>query len=96
MSNKNSKKELIGVYRRCLSALNQSYKVRHLTSDTVGRIERQVAKEAPKQTFDSTEEWVKWTNKRFSQLYFLANCRLAKDPNGTLKAQINQMISSAE
>ena len=89
MSKVDSRKKLNGVYRRCLSALNQSFKLHYTPSaEKCERIKAMVAKEAKVRVFGSSDEHKGWVEKRFEELYQAERLRLLKDPNASLKAQI--------
>lgn len=89
MSKVDSRKKLNGVYRRCLSALNQSFKLHYTPSaEKCRKIEAKVAKEANGRVFGSSDEREGWVEKRFEELYHAERLRLLKDPNASLKAQI--------
>lgn len=89
MSKVDTRKKLNGVYRRCLSALNQSFKIHNTPSaEKCKRIEAKVAEEANRRVFGSSDEYKGWVKKRFEELYQAERLRLLKDPNASLKAQI--------
>lgn len=89
MSKVDSRKKLNGVYRRCRSALNQSFKLHYTPSEEkCKRIEAKVAEEAKGRDFGSSDEHESWVEKRFEELYQAERLRLLKDPIASLKAQI--------
>ena len=98
MSRKNSKKELNGVYRRCLSALNQrpgSFKA--ISADSMRKFQGMVAAEAAEKNaskeFKNSDEEKAWVK---SSIASLCNAQLAKqnsNPLAALKAQIEAKIA---
>lgn len=93
MSKKDSNKELKGIYRRCLSSLNQVFKAQEPNGDQCRSLAEKAAKEASRMTFASVDARGQWIKRRVEELY---NDKLAKayaDPNGELKEQIKAKIS---
>jgi len=87
MSKKNSRKELQGVYKRCLSALNVTY--RHQLPDAAEC--RKIAEQATKAAQNAGEV------KALTQ--DLYNERLAshfQDPNRAAKEQIKRLMANAD
>lgn len=95
MSKIDSRKELSSVYRRCLSALNQGFKIKQPTAECCKKIEAMVAKEAGKRAFANPKEREAWVKNRFEELYHEEQSRLFKDPNASLKAQIKNLLDSS-
>ena len=93
MSKVDTRKKLNGVYRCCLSALNQSFKLHFTPSvEKCKRFEAKVAEEAKERVFGSSDERERWVKKRFEELYQAERLRLLKDPNASLKAQIREKM----
>ena len=95
MSKKDSRKELSTVYRRCLSALNQSFKLRQPSAESCKKFEKVVAKEASERAFANSKEREAWVKSRYEELYHEEQARLFKDPNASLKAQIQNLLDSS-
>ena len=95
MSKKGSRKELNGVYRRCLSVLNQVvFNVRVPSPECFRRFETRVANEMAKREleFEDSDGRKAWVNGRIASLYQAERLRLIKDPNAASRAWIkNQM-----
>lgn len=95
MSKIDSRKELTGVYRRCLSALNQSFKLKVPSSEKCRKFEAQVASEAKGRVFGSSKERENWIRARYEEFYNAELSRLFKDPLATLKAQIKAKMEQS-
>lgn len=93
MSRIDSRKELNSVYRRCLSALNQGFKIQQPSVENCRKFETLVAEEAKKRNFAKADEQKKWAAKRYAELYHKEQARLFKDPRASLKAQIEDLIA---
>lgn len=97
MSKIDSRKALNSVYRRCLSALNQSYKHHLPSAENSRKFEARVAEMAKhrKHPFANANECRMWTEKQYWMLYHREQDRLFKDPNASLKAWIEGLMASA-
>lgn len=93
MSRFDSQKELNSVYRRCLSALNQGFKLQQPSVENCRKFEGQVAEEASKRKFANPDKRGYWVKKRYAELYHEEQARLFKDPNASLKAWIKAKIA---
>lgn len=95
MSKIDSRKALNSVYRRCLSALNQSFKYPQPSAENCRKFEAQVAEKAKhrKHPFANAEECKQWTKKQYWKLYHCEQARLFKDPNASLKAWIESLMA---
>lgn len=90
---RNSRKELNGVYKRCLCVLNQDYKLHVPSMETVKRLEVRAAKEADWKKISNPADRERWIQKRVEELYSEQRARLAEDPNASLKAQIRAKMA---
>ena len=97
MSRIDSRKALNSVYRRCLSALNQSYKHPQPSAENCRKFEALVAEKAKhtKHPFADAKECKQWTKKQYWKLYHHEQDRLFKDPNASLKAWIESLMADA-
>ena len=95
MSKVDSRKELMGVYRRCLSALNRSFKLQVPSVEKCRKMEAKVAKEAANQSFAGVKERNAWVKKRYEDLYNTEMSRLSRDPLAALKAQIKAKMEQS-
>ena len=95
MSKIDSRKKLSGVYRRCLSALNQTFELRQPSAERCRKFEAMVAEEVSKRTFANPKEREAWVRNRYEELYHEEQSRLFKDPNASLKAQIKDLLDSS-
>ena len=95
MSKIDSRKELSSVYRRCLSALNRSFKINQPSVESCKKFEAMVAKEAQKRAFANQKEREAWVKNRYEVLYHEEQARLFKDPYASLKAQIKDLLDSS-
>ena len=93
MSRIDSRKELNSVYRRCLSALNQSYKLRLPSAKKCKEFEAKVAEEAKARKFANANMRKKWEERRFDVLYNEELSRLYKAPHASLKAWIESLVA---
>ena len=95
MSKIDSRKALNSVYRRCLSALNQSYKHPQPSAENCRKFEALVAEKAKhtKHPFADAKECKQWTKKQYWKLYHHEQDRLFKDPNASLKAWIEGLMT---
>ena len=93
MSRIDSRKELNSVYRRCLSALNQSYKLRQPSVKKCKEFEAKVAEEVKSHNFANAKMRKKWEEKRFDEFYNEELSRLFKDPHASLKAWIESLVA---
>ena len=93
MSRNDSLKELGGVYRRCLSSLNRTFKHPSPSPERLREFEKMVAAEAARENFKSSEERKKWIARKCSDLRNMESARLAKDPLAGLKAQIRAKMA---
>lgn len=90
---KNHNKELRGVYKRCLSALSQSYKLQKPNSEQCAKMAKIAANEASKKVFASVDKKNQWIKYRVEELYSEAFCNANVAPNGQLKKQIEEKIA---
>lgn len=97
MSKMDSRKALNSVYRRCLSALNRSYKHPLPSAENCRKFEDRVAEMAKhrKHPFANAEECRQWSEKQYWKLYHREQDRLFKDPNASLKAWIESLMADA-
>lgn len=95
MSKIDSRKELQSVYRRCLSAMNVSYKHPLPSPENCKMFEAKVAEKASKRVFANDDERKAWVARRYNWLYNAERARLSVDPNADLKAQIRELMASA-
>ena len=93
MSRIDSRKELNSVYRRCLSALNQSYKLRQPSVKKCKEIEAKVAEEVKAHKFANAKMREKWVKNRIDELYNEELSKLFKDPHASLKAWIESLVA---
>lgn len=97
MSRKNSSKELKGVYRRCLSALNQT---NHKRPAEVGLTERMVEQASKEASFAISKERLEegdrkeWTEARVRELLSLKKARHCADPNAAAKERIKVLMAN--
>ena len=95
MSKIDSRKKLSSVYRRCLSALNQTFELRQPSAESCKKFEGMVAKEASERSFANPKEREAWVKNRYEELYHEEQSRLFRDPHASLKAQIKDMLDSS-
>ena len=95
MSKIDSRKELQSVYRRCLSALNRSYRHPLPSPERCKMFEAKVAKKASEKEFANSDERKAWVARRYNWLYNAERARLSEDPNADLKARIMELMASA-
>lgn len=96
MSKKNSSKELLGVYRRCLNALNQDFKVRTLDAQEIKSMVEKATKEAAEKQFSGKEadkERKRWINARVEELRSSKLANHFRDPRAAAKEQIKALMS---
>lgn len=91
---KNHSKELMGVYKRCLSSLSATYKTHKPNSEQWSKFVAVANKEASKRTFESAGKKEQWIKYRVEELYSEAFVKANLDPNGQLKKQIEDKIAS--
>lgn len=92
MSKYDSRKELNGLYKRCLSALNRSFKLNLPSAKKCKEFEAQVAKEVKSMTFRRDEDRARWIEDRYAILYGRELGRIYRDPLASLRAQIEDKM----
>lgn len=90
---KNHNKELRGVYKRCLSALSQSYKLQKPNSEQCAKLAKIAAKEASQKVFASKDKKDQWIKYRVEELYNEVFAKANVAPYGQLKKQIEEKIA---
>lgn len=106
MSSKNSDKKLLGVYRRCLSALNQNFRIHPVTVEEEKLIAKQAVKDASefevselkegRRAFANKAAKDKWIAERTYRLWQHSLDRHFRDPRRTAKEQIQKLVNSVD
>lgn len=92
MSKRDSRKELNGLYKRCLSVLNRSVEPNRPSVKKCKEFEALVAKEVKSMTFRRDGDRAKWIEDRYAILYGRELGRIYRDPLASLRAQIKNMM----
>lgn len=90
---KNHTKELKGIYKRCLSSLNQSYKTQQPNGQKFSKLIAIAKKEASKKSFESVDKKNRWIECRISELHSEALVKANLNPNGQLMKQIEEQMA---
>lgn len=99
MSKKNSSKELFGVYRRCLCALNQDFRLHPVDASETKKMVEKATKEAAEKEFSgkkAAEERKKWIDSRVRELCSDRFASHFRDPRAAAKEQIRALMSRVD
>lgn len=106
MSCKNSDRKLQGVYRRCLSALNQDFMLHSVTADEEKLIAKQAVKDASdfeasekeegRRAFSSADAKKKWIEERTYRLWQHKLDSHFKDPRRMAKEKIRNLANPVD
>ena len=106
MSSKNSSKKLLGVYRRCLCALSQDFRLHPVTVEEEKLIAKQAVKDASefeaselkegRRAFANKDAKDKLINERTYRLWQHTLDGHFKDPRRAAKEQIQALVNSVD
>lgn len=106
MSSKNSSKKLLGVYRRCLCAFSQDFRLHPVTVEEEKLIAKQAVKDASefeaselkdgRRAFANKDAKDKWINERTYRLWQHTLDGHFKDPRRAAKEQIQALVNSVD